>query len=195
MRLPQRPVLPEGRIDREHRHPAVVKTVIGQFPAVRRPPEGAVLRGPPEDFLVIDPGGIAVQDHGGTVEGQAGFRGRGDVHDIQVVRPGEGEHRRVRGPGQVDRPLRLHRESGILLLEPAALRHLRKPGNGIVPFSVREIQAVVIQPFPFGRIHCQVLCGKGRRQQQREEEKLFHTNNPSLKFTRYTCSTARVSAV
>ena len=48
-------VLPEGRIDRKHRHSGIVETVEAYLARVGGPPEGTVHRRPAEDFLVVDP--------------------------------------------------------------------------------------------------------------------------------------------
>ena len=84
MRAAERAVLPEGRIDGEHGHLAVVITVEGQFLAVGAPPERAVVARAAEYLFEIHPGGIAVQDYVGAVGGDARHL-PGPVLDVEVA--------------------------------------------------------------------------------------------------------------
>ena len=53
--LVQGSVLALGVIDREHGHIGVIELVVGQTPAVRRPPESLVAGSPAEYLLVVHP--------------------------------------------------------------------------------------------------------------------------------------------
>ena len=114
-------VLAEGRVDGEHGHVGIVKTVEGQGLAVRGPPEGTVAGRAAEDFLVINPAGVAVH-HGFTaVPGEAGFLAGGDIGNPEVVGAGEGQLGGVRAVGEIHRLFRLQGEIGKLFRELQAL--------------------------------------------------------------------------
>ena len=105
-------VLALGRVDGEHRHLRVVETVEGDHLAVGRPPEGPVLRRAAEDLLVVNPGGVAVEDQVAAVVSVPGNVFRMDVDRVEVVLQRKGDFRGVGRPGGVD-PARHHLLVGV----------------------------------------------------------------------------------
>ena len=142
MRLADLPVLAEGRIDREHRHFRVVEMIEGELLAVRRPPERAVAGRTAENLLVVHPGGVSVHHRLRPVEGQAAFLPVGDGHHIEVIGPGEGEHRGIRRIGEVHGAFGPQRKIGELLRGLYA-RHLRAFGHHQLETSVIGVHSVV----------------------------------------------------
>ena len=110
-------VLAEGRVDGEHGHFCIVKTVKGQGLAVRGPPEGAIPGRTAENLLIIHPTGVAVHDGFRAVEGEAGLFAGGDIGNPKVIGAGEGQLGGVRAVGQVHRSFWLQGEIGKLFRE------------------------------------------------------------------------------
>ena len=160
---------------------------------IRRPPESPVARRAAEDLLIINPGGVAVQDHVGAVEGQALLPTRCNLIDIEVVVLRIGQAGRVRRPGQVDRPFRLVRKAFVLRRRLDAGQHPQGgqhhgEGRRIIETSViAEHRLGIGDPLPAEGDALELLRGKDQArhaQRQEEEQFLHHSKKRSLKFTR-----------
>ena len=195
-RAAQGAVLPSRRIDGEHRHFAVVETVEADAARIGRPPEGPVAGRAAENLLVIHPGGIAVQDHFRSVEGQPFLPAGGQVIDKEVVVPGEGQHRRIRRPGQIDGPVRLDRR--IYRVRPFGHRgrgdHLERGRHdvedgriGIDPV-VGKSGLRIGNPFPGDGHRLELLRdtegAAEKRSRQEKQSSVHHSKKRSLKLTR-----------
>ena len=180
-------ILAEGRIDGEHGHLGVVKVVEGQFLAVRAPPEGAILGRSAQDFLIIDPAGIAIHHGFGAVGGELGFFAAGDVHHPQVVLAREGELGGIRAVGEVHCPLRLEGKVRELFrrVHACGLGEFFADGDDIavlvrVRAVLREGYLLVIEPFVRAREVLR-LDSEGAEGQRHDEDLCFHDPKGSEK--------------
>ena len=177
--------------------------VEGDALAVRRPPEGPIAGRAAQDLFVVHPRSISVHHGGRSVEGQPALGTIGNGHDIQVVLPRESQHRGIRRIGQIHGSFRLKREIRILFRRLDTL-HLLSFGHHQletflvgVPSVVGKGYFLVAEPLISGRQAVELLGGNtaGEEGEGKCHDQSFHTNSSSLKFTRYTFSTARVRAV
>ena len=187
VRFAELAVLAEGRIDGEHGHLGVVKVVEGQFLAVRAPPEGAILGWPAQNFLIIDPAGIAVHDGPGAVGSELCFFACGDVHHPEVVRAREGELGGIRAVGEVHGVRRLDGKVRELFrrVHARGLGEFFADGNhiavGVCKGAVlREGYLLVIEPFVCAREVLR-LGSEGAKGQRQDEGLCFHDPKGSEK--------------
>ena len=171
MGAPKGAVLPERRIDGEHGHLGIVEPVERKCLTVRAPPECAVAGRTAEDFLVIDPRGIAVHDGFAAVEGQAPSLPGGDIGHPEVVFAGKGQEGGIRRIAQVHGSFGMNGKIGILLR--GRCRNLRQPlppgtghlqleaGTVLITPVKGENDFFVSQPFEAAGHLCR--CSKGRQ--------------------------------
>ena len=180
VRFAELAILAEGRIDGKHGDLGIVKVVEGQFLAVRAPPEGAILGRPAQDFLVIDPAGVAIHHGFGAVGGELRLFAAGDVHHPQVVLAREGELGGIRTVGKVHGVRRLDGKVRELFrrVHARGLAEFFADGDDIavlvrVGAVLREGYLLVIEPFVRAREVLR-LGSEGAEGQRQDEGLCFH---------------------
>ena len=113
-----------GVVDRKDRDGRIVETHEGQARRVRRPPERGVLGSPPEDLLVVDPGGAPVEHGLASVGGVLVLDRRVQIVGVEVV------------VARVGHPLAVGRKARVLLARRRRGQAAEAPADCIVMIEV-----------------------------------------------------------
>ena len=163
-------ILSESRIYREHRHIGIVEAIESDLLAVRRPPERLITRRAAENFLIIHPGRVSVENQLRTIKGQTRLNSRGNIHHIKVIVAGKCQFCRIRRIGKVGRTLRLDREIRITRRSLDTLTFLTRTDihskrRAVCKRAIiRERRLPVADPLPRTRDRIELLSHGSHRQ-------------------------------